>query len=56
MAGVRAEVIQELKASLSNGAVVLTPSEEGYKESITRWAVSSERNAVCHILPQCSLP
>jgi hypothetical protein len=47
MAQIRGAAVEQLRASLSTTAEVVTPDSENYAESIKRWASSAERPAVC---------
>jgi homoserine dehydrogenase len=54
------EMIDQLKATLSRGAVVVTPDSDNYAECQKRWSVAAEKNAVSlkllHLYYQNQIP
>ncbi|KAF4637157.1 hypothetical protein G7Y89_g905 [Cudoniella acicularis] len=51
MSSVNRQAVQQLRSSLSNTALVLTPTSAGYKGSVTPWASSAEKRAGLVVLP-----
>jgi hypothetical protein len=49
------EIIDELKAKLSHGAIVVTPDSDNYDESFKRWSAAAEKNPVRLNMPHSSL-
>jgi hypothetical protein len=50
MANIAATAIEQLKASLSSSAEIVTPESENYAESIKRWSTAAEEPAVSLLL------
>jgi len=48
-------MIDKLKATLSHGAIVVTPDSDNYDESFKRWSAAAEKNPVSLNLPHSSL-
>jgi hypothetical protein len=46
MAPIDMSTVEQLKASLSSTASIVTPDSEAYEQSIKRWSNTSERRAV----------
>lgn len=46
MAPIAMSTVEQLKASLSNTASLVTPDSEAYEQSIKRWSETGERRAV----------
>lgn len=46
MAKIAATAIEQLRASLSSSAEIVTPGSENYAESIKRWSTAAEEPAV----------
>jgi hypothetical protein len=50
MAKIAAAAIEQLKASLSSSAEIVTSESENYAESIKRWSTAAEEPAVSFLL------
>jgi homoserine dehydrogenase len=48
------EMIDKLKATLSHGAIVVTPDSDNYDESFKRWSAAAEKNPVSFNLSHSS--
>ncbi|KAE8443504.1 hypothetical protein EG329_001816 [Mollisiaceae sp. DMI_Dod_QoI] len=51
MPAINSKAVDELRASLSATALVLTPDSEGYAEGLKRWATSAEKPAGLVVYP-----